>query len=238
MAASGPTLASLVQSKVNSKMLAISGHAPLSQSDPSYFIEMCTAIGNGIGINSTSLSFTTDDTGFTAVPTITGSGTGTGIIVDQAHFTEDLYTNIRQKVIDTFGSTNHQAFPPGGTNSGRFLKALCEGISESVTEHFATVWSLTSSHPTIYAGSATVNNGNISGLSSGSVQSTIISLSPSLQGPFWPVIAEEVAKSYVDAIHNHSTATITITGICIPSPPPTLQLCNLPGSGSGSGSAT
>lgn len=219
-------------------MMAISGYAPLSQTNPSYFIQMCSAIGNGIGTNSTSLSIITSDTGFTGVPPITGSGSGTGIIVDQSYFTQDLYTKIRQKVLDVFGNTSHQVFPPTGTNSGRYLLALCEAISESVTEHYATAWSLTASHPNVYSGTATVNNGNISGLSSSPVQSTIISLAPSLQGPFWPVIAEEIAKSYVDAIHNHSTATLTISGVCVPSPPPTVQLCNIPSSGSGSGSAT
>lgn len=238
MAASGATLTSLIQTKLNSKMQAIAGFAPLSQSNPTYFIQMCTAIGTGIGSNSTSLSFTTDDTGVKGQPLISGSGTGTGIIVDQAYFKEDLYTKIRQKVLDTFGHTSHQVFPPTGTNSGRYLLAIAEAISESVTEHYATAWSLSSSHSTVYAGVGAVNEGNISGLSSGAVGGSIISNAPMLVGPFWPVMAQEIAKSYVDAIHNHSTATITIVGICVPSPPPNVQLCGLPASGTGSGSAS
>ena len=238
MAASGSTLASLIQSKAHSKIAAIAGHGPLNQTNPMYFIEMCSAIGNGIGNNSLSLSVSTSDVGVTGTPPITGSGTGVGIIVDGSYFTEDLYTKIRQKILATFGHTNHQVFPPSGTNSGMYLKAICEAISESVTEHYSTAWSISTSHPSVYAGSGTISNGHISGLSSSAIKSSIISLSPSLHGFFWPLMVEEISNSYVGAIHNHSTASVTISGVCVPSPPPHLQLCGLPSSGSGSGNAS
>lgn len=219
-------------------MQLISGIAPLSQADPSFFIAMCQAIGQGIGDNSTALTFSTNDSGSAGLPPVGGSGTGTGIVVNKDYFTEDLYTKIRQKVIDNFGETKHEPFPPSSGNSGEFLLAVAEAIAEAVTEHYATAWTLTSTHPDIYSGTGIVPEGAISGLEAPTISASIVSLGSTLQGPFWPVMAQQIADSYVDAIHNHSTATVSIEGVCVPSISP-LQVCGLVGStGSGSGGAS
>jgi hypothetical protein len=234
MPAVGPALAALVQTKMDTYMSAVSGHSPLAQSNPSYFIAMCTAIGTGIATGSPVISFTTSDSGVTSAPPIPGAGTGVGIVVDDAFFKEQIYTNLRNNVIAQFGSTSHDAYPPGSGNSGEFVAAMAQAIAEAVKEHYQTAWTLTSSHPTIYAGSGTIGEGSFSGLVPAAVASAIQSAAPTLAGPFWPQTCQAIAQAYVDTIHTKSTGTVSIIGVCVPSPS---QVCGLPGSGSGSGVA-
>lgn len=235
MAADPVVLSNLIKTKVDAKMQAIAGHSPLAQSNPAYFVELCTAIGTGIANGSATILFTTSDVGITGTPSVAGTGTGVGIIVDDVFFKENLYTTMRNFIISDFGSTLHQIYPPSSGNSGKYLLALTEGISESVSEHYATVYTLNSSHPTVYSGTGTISEGNFSGLSSSSIKSLIQAASSNLLGIFWPRIAEAIAQCYVDAIHNHSTGQVTIVGVCIPS---ISQICGVPGSGSGSGIAS
>lgn len=233
-------LANLVKTNVDTKLSAVTGTSPLSQVNPAFFIEMCTAIGTGIASGSTVINFTTSDTGLGGNPPVPGVGAGVGIIVDDVYFTQKLYTELRNESIASFGSTSHDPFPPGPTNmSGKCLKAMCEGIAISVKTHFQTAWTLTSNHPEVYLGTGNVTNGNFSGLVAASIEALILANSPSLQGIFWPKIAKIVSEVYVDTIHNHSTATVTITGICIPLVPPAgSQICEIENtSGSGIGVA-
>jgi hypothetical protein len=229
-------LAALIQENVNSDMQAIAGYAPLAQANPSYFIEMCTAIGIGIASGSPLITFTTSDTGSTGAPPIPGVGAGVGITPDPTFFVQDLYTRVRTYVIEDFGSTNHEAWPPSPGNSGEYLKALCQGINDSITTLYPTSWILASVHPLIYIGTGTIENGDFSGLVATEIQSLIISAAPNFIGKFWPRLAQAISESYVALIEQHSTGTVTITGVCVPS---VSQICGItPSSGTGTGTAT
>lgn len=235
MPVSGPALAALVQTNINTRMSAVGGYSPLSQQNPSYFIQMCTAIGTGLILGAPAISFTTSDVGFSGAPPIPGVGSGIGIVTDPIFFVEDLYTRIRNYVIQQFGRTAHDPYPPGPSNSGQYLKALCEGINDAFLAYYATAWTLVSAHPLVYAGSGTISDGNFTGIIPSAIQSQIVSLSPLLQGSFWPTMAQAISESYAALIEQHSTGSVTIVGVCVPS---LVQVCNLPGTGVGTGTAT
>lgn len=235
MAVSPAALAALVQTNVDVRMASIRGFHPLSQRNPSYFIEFCQAIGLGILQGAPSVTFTTSDSGFMGIPPIPGVGTGVGIVTDPTFFIEDLYTRIRNYVIQDFGRTLHEPYPPSVGGSGKYLLALCEGIDDSFKSYYPTAWTLVSAHPMIYAGVGSVNNGHFSGLSAPAIQADIIANAPRLLGRFWPRIAQAVSESYVELIEQHSTGTVTIVGMCVPSPS---QVCSIPSVGVGTGIAT
>lgn len=235
MAASGSALAALVQSNVDTRMAAVRGIHPLGQKNPSYYIEMCSAIGNGIITGGPAISFISADSGNQGAPLIAGTGAGIGIITDPSFFVQDLYTRIRGYIQADFQRTLHDPFPPGPTNSGQFLLALCNGINDAFLAYYPTAWTLVSTHPQIYTGAGLINNGNFSGLSAGAIGSTIHGLAPRFIGKFWPRIAQAVGESYVALIEQHSTGMVTISGSCSPGPS---QVCGIGGSGSGTGVAT
>jgi hypothetical protein len=236
MSASPSALASLVQSSVDNRMGAISGHHPLNQKDPHYFVELCQAIGMGIISGGSSISFTTTDTGTAGSPPVPGVGAGIGIVTDSSFFIQDLYTRIRQYVIDDFGKTMHDPYPPRSGNSGQYLEALCQGIADAFTSYYPTAWTLVSAHPQIYMGTGIISDGQFFGLSAPSIQSLIISGAPDLKGKFWPRLAQAISESYVLLIEQHSTGMVTITGTCVPGPS---QVCGISSStGVGTGIAT
>lgn len=235
MPVSGPALAAAIQSNLDSRMAAISGHHPLAQPNPAYFIQMCTALGSGIILGAPSIAFTTSDTGLSGVPPVPGVGSGVGIVTDPTFFIGDLYTRIRGYVLAQFGHTAHEPFPPSPGNSGVYLEALCQGINDAFLAYYGTAWTLVSAHPLIYAGSGTISNGSFTGVVPSNIQSQIISLSPTLQGSFWPKVAQAVSESYAALIMQHSIATVTIVGACIPS---ITQVCAVPSVGAGTGTAT
>ena len=228
-------LGELITQKISQAMKAASGSDPLAQSDPSYFQAMCQAFATGIASGIPTISFTTTDTGFASAPPIPGTGTGTGIIIDSPYTDQAIYTYARDAVIQSFGSTTHDPYPPAPGNSGAYLQAISKGIADAVKEHFKTCFTLTSVHPLVYSGTATVSPGNFKGIQDSLIKSQIASAAPTLKGAFWPSVAESIAKGLKDSIEKKATATITITGVCITSP---AQVCNLPGAGSGSGAAT
>lgn len=228
-------LSGAIQTEVDSDMASIAGVHPLAQRNPSYFIEMCTAIATGIVNGGPTITFTTSDTGTEGSPPVEGSGSGTGIIVDSSFFTQDLYSRARGYVIADFGNTTHQPYPPQAGNSGQYLLALCQGIGEAIAEIFAEEWVLTSQHPNIYVGTGIINNGDFSGLSALSIASAMVGAAPNFIGKFWPRLAQAISESYVLVITEHSTGHVTITGECIPSDN---QACGISGTGSGSGIAS
>lgn len=236
MPPSGSTLAGLIQSNVDSRMAAIRGYHPLSQKTPRYFIEFCHAIGMGIIDGGPTINFITNDTGLAGLPLVAGVGAGIGIITDPNWFVQDLYTRVRQYVLDDFGRTAHDPYPPRPGSSGEYLLALCKGINDSFLSYYPTAWTLTSAHPQIYQGIGLITDGQFSGLSASTIQSDIISGAPDFRGRFWPRLAQAVSESYVGLIEQHSTGTVTITGTCIPVP--LAQVCNIMNStGNGSGIA-
>jgi len=235
MPVSGPALAALIQSNVDSRMAAVKGFHPLAQKRPNFFIEMCTALGTGIISGGPTISFTTNDSGQEGAPLVPGTGAGVGIVTDPSFFIQDAYSRIRGFILADFGKTSHQAYPPDHDNSGAFLLALVTGINDAFLAYYPTAWTLVSNHPQIYTGTGMITDGQFSGLSSSAIKSAIISGAPDLRGRFWPRLAQGVAESYVALIQQHSTGQVTITGTCVPGPS---QVCGIGGSGNGSGTAT
>jgi hypothetical protein len=227
-------LATLITNNVSQNMGSISGNFPVAQQNPSYFLQMCLSIATGIAEGSKGLVFTTNDVGFSGIPPIPGAGAGVGINVDSDFFTQDLYSRIRGYIVEQYGNTTHEIYPPSTGNSGEYLLALAKGISDSVKFHFSTAWILTSTHPLVYSGTGTIGKGNFSGLIDTGIQSLILSGSPTLQGPFWPNIAKAISESYVATITQNSTGTVNIIGFCVPS---LSQVCGIPGVGVGAGVA-
>ena len=235
MPASGPALAALVQTNVDSRMAAIRGHHPLQQKIPGYYVEFCQAIGTGIIVGGPSIAFTTSDTGNAGIPPVPGVGAGIGIVTDPTFFLQDLYTRVIQYVRDDFGRTLHDPYPPRRGNSGEYLLALCQGINDSILAYYPVAWTLVSANPQIYMGTGTISNGQFSGLSASAIKAAILALTPNFIGKFWPRLAQAIAESYVALIQQHSTGTVVITGACVPSES---QVCGIGGSGSGTGVAT
>ena len=237
MAAIKDILFGLVKTNLDANMKALRDYSgPLAQKNPKYFIEMCQAIGFGIAEGSSVIVLKTKDSGVGGIPPVAGIGAGVGVIVDRAWFEQQLYVELRQSVLDNFGRTLHDPWPPSKGNSGEFLRAIAKGISDGVTDHYATAYILTSAHPLVYMGIGLIKNGNYSGLVASAIEGLIISYGPSLKGKFWPILAKVVAKVYVDAIHNHSTGKVTIAGVCVVTPLPP-QACGIPMSGVGTGTA-
>ena len=222
----GGTLSNLIKTNVDSNMEGVSGTSPLGMDDPSYFEQMCEAVGNGIADESTSIDFTTEDEGLLLISGGPATGSGTGIDVDDSTMSMMMYTHFRDSVISKHGSTTHEAWPPSSGNSGEFLKALTDGICKGVKDHFISVYSLESTHSTITNGIGIIIS--FSGLSKSAVKSAIEAYGTSMVGSGWGDFCQSVADGYVDGIHNYSTGEVTIVG-------------GVPGSsgtGNGSGVAT
>lgn len=237
MPVSGSALAELIKTNVDNRMAAVLGRGihPLDQHNPFYYIEFCDAIGEGIVAGGPVIDFTTNDTGYKGDPLVEGIGAGIGIVTDPTWFIQDLYTRIRNYVIADFGRTVNEPYPPGPTNSGQYLLALCEGINDSFLEYYPTAWTLASTHPMIYQGIGIINDGQFSGLSAIAIQASIESFAPDLRGRFWPRIAQAISESYVLLIEQHATGQVTITGTCSSG---ISQMCGISGTGNGSGTAT
>jgi len=235
MAASGSALAALIQADVDTRMGAVRQVHPLGQKNPSYYIEMCQAIGNGLITGGPVISFTTNDTGNQGAPLVAGTGAGVGIITDPSFFIQDAYTRIRGYIQADFGRTLHDPYPPSQGNSGEFLLALVTGINDAFMSYYPTAWTLVSAHPQIYSGTGQITNGQFSGLSASAIKSAIMALAPRFHGKFWPRLVQGISESYVELIHNHSTGMVTISGTCVPGPS---QVCGIGGSGTGTGTAT
>lgn len=219
-----PVLSALIVKNVSSKMESISKTNPLSQQNPAFFIEMCMAIGNGIALGTPTIGFTTIDSGLSAIPPAPSSGSGVGIEIDAEHMSEQMYTFSRNQVISKFKETKSDPWPPRKGNSGEFLKAITDGVSEAVKEHFATAWTLTSIHAMIYMGTGEIRAGNFFGLSSDLVSQSISSAAASLKGEGWPMIAESIAKGYVKSIQEKAIGKVNIIGVCAPP----AQVCGIP----------
>jgi len=237
MAVSGSALATLILADVDSRMAAVAGHHPLQQRNTHYYTEMCEAIGNGIINGAQTISFTTTDAGLAGVPLVAGVGAGIGIVTDPTWFVQDLYTRIRNYVIQDFGKTLHDPYLPGPGNSGQYLLALCQGINDAFLGYYPTAWTLVSAHPQIYTGTGLINDGQFSGLSASAIQADIIAGAPDFMGRFWPRLAQAISESYVGLIEQHSTGMVTITGTCVINIAPP-QTCGITGVGAGSGVAS
>jgi hypothetical protein len=341
-------LSELLKEKLDCKFKRVRTYAgPLAQKKPQYFHNFCEGIGKGIVLGSPSIQFTTLDAGFGGAPPIPGVGKGIGIIMDVDWFTENLYKELRSRIMSGHGKTVHpewcsgaltyspivgtwrkgddengvelkfnghtyeidgygnddssgsgsyswdslttsfnrcvstshgwdfpngsvrivvkptylQIFsdgnlydtfdrvgpapepaPPGHCslkpnqyNKYNFLTALCEGISESVAEHYEQFRDLDSTHPLVYAGIGLINKGMFMGVVESNVAAMIKQEGSMMQGSFWMQVCEAVAKIYTQAIHTKSTGEVTITGACSPSQH---QACSLPMIGTGNGVAT
>lgn len=255
MAVNGEVLAALIMSKMDTKFKTVRDYSgPLAQRNPAFFIEFCQAIGKGIVQGDPIINFVTVDVGVSGNPLVVGTGVGLGVIVDTDMFTKFLYEEVRNQSIATYGDTKHPAWcdgwrmkddpvpPPAGHcsleanpyNPYNFLTAMCEAISESVSEHYAQFRVLQSTHPQIYAGTGTIEKGGFVGVNPMAVASSIQSLGPSMKGSFWPILCTAIGVAYSRAIMEESTGEVAITGVCVPSQSST---CGISSTGIGSGTA-
>lgn len=234
-----PVLVDLIISKVAANIKFLAGKSPMESPMPMYFKQFCTAIGMGIANGVPTLKFETGDIGFMGAPPIPAlMGIGNGIEVDAGYMSQKMYTTIRNKIIQKYGQTSHKEWPPPKGNSGEYLKAFTDGISEAVKEHYKVCWILMSTHNDIYAGAGTIDpriNKTFKGVEADSVKSLILSSKGMLIGDFLPDFAEAVAISLKDTIENHSKGKVVIIGICVLN---LSQICDIPGIGVGSGTAT
>lgn len=257
MAVNGNVLALLLRNRMHDKFkLVMDYNGPLLQSNPSYYMNMCDAIGKGVVDATPSIQFVTADAGVVGTPPRPGTGIGQGIILDVNWFTRKLYTSLRAKFIGQYGSTshpvwcdgwdqfgtvenplpvNHCSLHPNHMNPYNFLTAMCEAISECVSEHYAQFRVLNSTHTMVYSGVGNIQEGGFIGVDSNLVSSTIQGLGTAMQGSAWPSICQAIGESYAEAIMQHSTGEVVITGVCVPSQS---QTCGVPGVGVGSGAAT
>jgi hypothetical protein len=232
-------LGQLIQQKVDANVRAsanVQGYdGPLSQQNPTYFIQMCQAIATGMAQGTPVITFTSTDSGLMGAPPIPGVGSGLGIVVDVQQTSQLMYTQVREAGLELFGKTENDPWPPAPDNSGRFLKALTDGIAQAMQEHFATCWILASVDPTIYAGSGFVNPGQFSGVVPSQVASAILQATPQLATPGWTQFVTALSTAYAESIMQLDTASLTIIGACVPS---LTQVCGIPSVGVGTGSAT
>lgn len=240
MAVDQGVLKGLIETMVDSEMAGISipgvsYSGPLSQPDPSYFVEMCNAISTGIA-SGVSITVDTDDDGVKGDPVIAGAGAGVGIKVNAAFFEEQIYTLFRNYAIADFGSTEHPIYALAGPTN--FLKAMAKGISEAIELHFKVSWAYVTVHPDIYSGTSEIPKGGFSGLSASTIKSAMIAAGPSMAGPGWARKCEAISNAYVDTIHNESEnlTPLTISGVCVVTPTPP-QACGIPATGNGTGTA-
>lgn len=240
-------LTSIMKKKVAANMQRLTGYSPLGTRAEPYFTMLINAISAGIAQGAPSLTFTTNDVGFTGMPVIPGAGQGVGIDVDAAHMSERMYSYLRSTIVTKFGGTTHEAWPPTKGNSGEYLKAITDGVSEAIKEHFKTCWILTSAHPIVYAGSGVIDptkapdnpsRNYFRGIEVAPIKSLIlISGGKLLRGRFFPDLAEGIARGYKESMEARAKSSVTIVGVCVPRTTPP-QVCNIPAVGKGTGVAS
>lgn len=230
-------LLQLIKSNLQANLSAVTGVDPMSQQDPSYFLELCAALAGGITEGIPTLQFTTKDSGYAGgappgLPNqIPGAGTGSGFQVATAYLDKLMYTYVLN-YIKQLGESSHSAWPPAADNSGRGLQAITRGIAEAVGQHFSSCWTLTSVHPDVYAGTGLVDK--LVGLQPDFIASKIIEKAPRMQGPLWPLMARALALGLAEGLQEKTEGTVTIVGVCVPSP---TVVCGIPNTGSGTGTA-
>lgn len=208
----GPKLGGLIRTKMIQNISALSGKSPSEQPNPSYFNSFCIGLGNGIAKETKNILYRTTDKGLVNPLGGSGAGTGIGIKFDSEYMTKTAYEKIRAEVIRMFGETTHAPYPPPKNNSGEYLIAILNAISDSIKEVYATDLILTSVHNPVCIGIGMVNEGGFNGLIAQNIKMSIISVIPAFNGQFWPNFADILASSYVDTVHNHSTAKVKIAG--------------------------
>mgnify|MGYP003330554866 CR=1 FL=1 len=208
----GPKLGELIRVKMIQNISALSGKSPEDQPRPEYFNSFCIGLGNGIAKETKMIVFKTVDSGLINPLGGTGVGTGKGIKFNSEYMVKTAYEKIRAEVIEMFGKTVHAPYPPPKNNSGEYLVAILKAIADSIKEVYETDLILTSVHYPVCTGFGFVREGNFSGLVSQNIKMSIISIIPAFNGQFWPNFAGILAESYVDTVHNHSTAEVKIIG--------------------------
>jgi hypothetical protein len=207
----GPELGELIKTNMRNYFQAITKVDPMSQQNPSYFMQFAKGLGMGFMEGTPSISFVTADLGVIASPVpIPGVGHGVGINTNAQYMSQKMYTNIRDRVMSAYGISTHEPWPPTKGNSGEVLKALTDAISDAVHEHYSKSLILVSFHPLLVSGTGKVMKGSFSGLVPQTVSAAIIKNTGSLQGAFWPAMTLAIAEAYVDGIHKETTATVDI----------------------------
>jgi hypothetical protein len=230
-----PAFIETVTSEVAKAMQSVSGVSPLAQPDPSYFKEMCKGFATGIADGISTLQFETKDAGLGSAPPIPGTGAGVGIKLDTAMLIEFCYTECRNGVIEKFGETAHDPFPPSSGNSGEFLQALIQGIIKATEEAFKSQLTLSSNHPMVYLGAGKILQGKFSGLQAADIADKIVAASPNLKGKAWKDFCLSFGKGFIKGVHEGATSEVVITGVCVPS---VAQICAIPMTGQGQGTVS
>lgn len=208
----GQKLGALIKQKMIINISALSGKSPENQTNPQYFINFCTGLGNGIAAGTKSISYTTIDIGLANPLAGPGVGSGKGIIFDSEYMVKTAYEKIRSEVINMFGESRHSPYPPPKDDSGEYLVAILKAIADSIKEVYEKDLILTSTHFPVITGSGTVKKGNFNGLTPGIIISSMTAGTPILKGAFWPKFITIITESYIDTVHNQSTANVVIAG--------------------------
>lgn len=208
----GPKLGLLIKENMIKNISELSGKSPAEQPNPQYFINFCVGLGNGIATGTKSIVFTTVDSGLANPLAGPGIGTGKGIQFNSDYMVKTAYERLRSEVINMFGKTNHAPYPPPSGNSGEYLVAILKAISDSIKDVYEKDLILTSTHFPVVTGSGVVKEGNFSGILPGIIKNSIISSTGSFRGSFWPKFIDIITESYIDTVHNHSTAKVIIAG--------------------------
>ncbi|NBO99755.1 MAG: hypothetical protein EBU90_06465 [Proteobacteria bacterium] len=208
----GPKLGILIKEKMIKNISELSGRSPAEQPNPQYFINFCVALGNGIATGTKSIVFTTIDSGLANPLAGPGVGVGKGIQFNSEHMVKTAYERLRSEVINMFGKTNHAPYPPPKNNSGEYLVAILKAVADSIKEVYEADLILTSTHFPVVVGSGIAKEGNFSGIQSSLIKNSIISTTGAFRGSFWPKFIDIITESYIDTVHNHSTAKVVISG--------------------------
>ena len=226
-------LTELLKAEIDAAVTEFAASGPLSQTDPSHFIILCTAVAAGLAEGTPTILFTTDDTGLSGVPPVPGAGVGVGVVVDDVDMASRVYTKVRTHAA-IFGETTHSPWPPPAGDSGKYLEAFCLGFGRAIKSHFATTWALVGTHPTIYSGTGVIPAGNFAGVVAANNWAKILQAGAAILGPGWPFLALAISEGFTEGILELATGAVTITGACVPS---ISQVCAVPSTGAGSGVA-
>ena len=210
----GPLLGTMITSKIRENIKAkFDGHDPMNQKNPAYFIQFGLGIAMGFMDSTKSIAFTTEDKGLPVNISNPGPGigVGTGINTNAEYMSEQMYTNIRNKV-KQMADTMHDPWPPTPGNSGEALRAITDAIADSVHEHYSKALILSSTHLTLFTGKGQIMKGKFSGLIPQAVSAAILDNTKGFQGSMWPMITLAIAEAYVDTIHKESTGQVEISG--------------------------
>lgn len=221
-----------VKELYTANIIGLSGHNPFAQANTTYIKEFIHSISNALSKDSLLIKCVTADVGLGGVPLVGGASIGGKMIVNNDTLLKHIYTKVREAVIQKYGRTAHDVWPPT-QGSGIYLKAILECFTKTTTDYYNKYLLITGVHPLVYLGTYKVVAGGFIPPKPNIMVSDILAKAPSLKGPFWPVFVKAFVDGYADYISQDLTGAGVIAGICIPS---LGQVCGIPfmvGAGTG-----